>query len=67
MTFEALLLSGSAAVAGLAFRKAAGIIAQRTGHSRERAERAVGTAGVSLIATPRDERHDHASPPTAPA
>lgn len=67
MTFEALLLSGAAAAGGLGFRKLAGLVAQRTGHSRERAERAVGTVGVSLIASPRDDQREHTAPPTAPA
>jgi hypothetical protein len=56
MPLETVLLGFIAAGAGIAFRAASGLFAERIGHSKEEGETAAGTAGLSLIAHSRDEQ-----------
>jgi hypothetical protein len=55
MAIELLAMPIIAASAGLLLRKLGELIAQRTGHSPDDADRALGSAGFSLIAKPRNE------------
>jgi hypothetical protein len=54
--WEPLVFAFSAALTGYVGRRAAGAVAEATGHSRREAEYAAGTAGPSLIAHERRPR-----------
>ena len=57
MPWEMVLLVAAAAASGAAFRTVVGFVAERRGHSRREAEKAVGTMGLSLLTRKETPRH----------
>lgn len=64
--WEPAILGVVAAVAGVVFRRVTGLVAERTGHSRAKAEYAVGSAGVSLVLDPSDRSTSANTPSKRP-
>jgi hypothetical protein len=61
MPWDIVLLAVSASVAGIAARESVGRLAERFGHSRVKAERAVATSGLSLILETKHDSEAHAT------
>ena len=59
MLVQLIALPVLAAAAGTLMRLAAGYLAERTGHSREAAQDAIASAGLSLVVTPRRRPDGH--------